>query len=48
MQQTPFEDDIIMARRDPTRDGWIKEFIKGNEVLGCFGSLGASEKKIPN
>ena len=29
----------LVDHRDPTRDGWITEFIKWNEndVRGCFG-----------
>ena len=31
--------------RDLSRDDWIKVFINGNEVLGCFGQSGLQRKK---
>ena len=33
---------------DPTRDAWIKIFIKRNEVLGCFGQSGLQREKTSN
>ena len=37
-----------MANRDSSRDSWIENFMKWNEVLGCFWAGGAAEKKTPN
>ena len=34
--------------RDPTRDGWIKEFIKRKWNSGLVWAVGAVEKKTPN
>ena len=31
----------------PTRDGWIKEFIKRKLSSGLFWAVGAEEKKTP-
>ena len=33
------------THRDPTRDGWIKEFIKQKLSSGMFWAVGAAEKK---
>ena len=33
------------SSRDPTRDGWIKEFIKRKWNSGLFWAVGAAEKK---
>ena len=34
-----------LVNRDPTRDGWIKEFIKRKWSSGLFWAVGAAEKK---
>ena len=34
--------------RDPTRDGWIKEFIKRKWSSGLIWAVGAAEKKLLN
>ena len=34
--------------QNSTRDGWIREFIEQNEVLGCFGQSGLQREKNPN
>ena len=33
--------------RDPTRDGWIKQFIERMKFLAVLGSRGCREKKLP-
>ena len=35
----------FVSSRDPTRDGWIKEFIKRKWSSGLFWAGGAAEKK---
>ena len=35
----------MIITRDPTRDGWIEEFIKQKWSSGLFWAVGAAEKK---
>ena len=37
-----------LSDRDPTRDGWIEEFIKRKRSSGLFWVVGAAEKKTLN
>ena len=38
----------LLATRDPTRDGWLKEFVKRKWSSVLFWAVGAAEeKKIP-
>ena len=36
---------VYATPRDPTRDGWMKEFIKRKRSSGLFWAVGAAEKK---
>ena len=53
--QAVFEVEVVFAVweqlhlcRDPTRDGWIKEFIKRKWSSGLFWAVGLQRKKTPN
>ena len=39
------KNDFEIAIRDPTRDGCIKEFIRGKRSSGLFWAVGAAERK---
>ena len=39
---------VYYAARDPTRDGWIKEFIKRKWSSGLFWAVRAAERKTLN
>ena len=36
---------VMYKIRDPTRDGWIKEFIKQKWSSGLYWAVGGAEKK---
>ena len=40
-----FDDFFAGVFRYPTRDGWIKEFIKRKRSSGLFWAVGAAEQK---
>ena len=53
--QALFEVEVVFAVweqlhlcRDPTRDGWIKEFINRKWSSGLFWAVGLQKKKTPN